>query len=139
MTFNGHDYRGNAASAKEMFAVFPIVQQLREMLYYLKEDLNWEETMPIRQDLMEAFQETESLTYLHPESISALDIPVHREKVNVLLFKTSKLARAKNKNKAKRKMKRSRDLIGANLKGANLRGLNLRGALLIAANLRDAV
>ncbi|WP_053362457.1 pentapeptide repeat-containing protein [Bacillus sp. FJAT-27251] len=142
VTYNGNDWRKNSASAKEMFAVFPIMQQLHEMLYYLNEALSFEETRPIYKDLEKAIQETEQLTYLNPESILALYVPGHREKINDLLKKSSELVRTKVKNhknpKKLRKIIRDRDLIGANLRGADLRGFNLRGALLIASDLREA-
>lgn len=144
ITYNGDDWRKSSATAKEMFAVFPIVQQLHEMLYYLYEALSFEDARPIYKDLEQVLQETEHLTYLSPESILSLYVPSHRDKVNELLKKTSELVRAKVKNNKnhgnmkKRKVIRSRDLIGANLRGANLRGINLRGALLIASNLREA-
>lgn len=142
VTYNGNDWRKNSASANEMFAVFPIMQQLHEMLYYLNEALSLEEAQPIYKDLEQAAQETEHLSYLSPESLLAIYVPSHREKVNDLLLKTSELVRLKVKNnknhKKKGKIIRGRDLIGANLRGANLRGVDLRGALLIASNLREA-
>ena len=144
VTYNGNDWRKSSATAKEMFAVFPIMQQLHEMLYYLNEALSLEDARPIYMDLEQAVQETEHLTYLSPESILALYVPSHRDKVNDLLKKTSELVRKKAKNDKyhksmrKRKMIRGRDLIGANLRGANLRGVNLRGALLIASDLQEA-
>ncbi|MCM2534154.1 pentapeptide repeat-containing protein [Neobacillus pocheonensis] len=142
VTYNGNDWRKSSVTAKEMFAVFPIMQQLHEMLYYLNEALSLEDARPIYMDLEQAVQETEHLTYLSPKSILALYVPSHRDKVSDLLKKTSELVRTKVKNnkyhKSMRKMIRGRDLIGANLRGANLRGVNLRGALLIASDLREA-
>ncbi len=35
VTYAGNDWRQNTAISKEMFEVFPIMQQLHEMLYYL--------------------------------------------------------------------------------------------------------
>ncbi|RDW17544.1 hypothetical protein CWR48_13550 [Oceanobacillus arenosus] len=144
VTYNGNDWRKSPETAKEMFSVYPIMQQLHEMLYYLNEALSLEDARSIYKDLVQAFQETEHLTYLSPDSILALDVPSHRDKVNGLLKKTSELVLTKVKSKknhrnmGKRKINRGRDLIGANLRGANLRGVNLRGALLIASDLRDS-
>ncbi|MFJ7725300.1 pentapeptide repeat-containing protein [Neobacillus sp. NPDC097160] len=138
VTYVGNDWRDHPESAKEMFEVFPIMQQLHEMLYYLNEALSLEETQPIFQDLQAALEATESLTNLSPQSIIELNVPAHRPMVNELLLQTSELVRAKvppNKNK---KISRGIDLLGAKLKGANLRGSNLRGAFLIAADLREA-
>lgn len=142
VTYNGNDWRENPESAKEMFDVFPIMQQLHEMLRYLTEALSLEEARPIYKDLRKVLEETERLTNLSPQSILDLNVPSHRAIVSDLLLQTSELVRAKVKKdknqRNKSKMKRGSDLIGANLRGANLRGTSLRGALLIAADLREA-
>ncbi|PEZ71107.1 pentapeptide repeat-containing protein [Bacillus sp. AFS017274] len=144
LTYDGNDWRDNPASAKEMFDVFPIMQQLHEMLCYLNEALNLEDAKPLYQDLQAAFEETEYLTKQSPKSIMDLNVPAHRAIVNDLLLRTSELVREKvsfNKNKNQKKQNkigRGSDLIGAKLRGADLRGANLRGALLIASDLREA-
>ncbi|MDQ0246341.1 uncharacterized protein YjbI with pentapeptide repeats [Bacillus fengqiuensis] len=139
ITYNGRDWRENPESAKEMFEVFPIMQQLHEMLRYLKEALSLEEARPIHKDLQKAVEETAHLTNLSPASTLQLNVSNHRAIINELLLKTSELVRAKvKKGKNQRKINRGSDLIGTNLRGANLRGLNLRGALLIASDLREA-
>lgn len=142
VTYNGKSWRDDPAIAEEMFNIFPIMQQLHEMLYYLNEALNLKETHPIYTDLQKAMAKTEQLTNQDPKSLINLHVPTHRALVNDLLLQTSELVREKVKkniehNKYSKKI-RSRDLIGANLRGANLRGTNLRGVLLIAADLREA-
>lgn len=142
VTYNGNDWRENPESAKEMFDVFPIMQQLHEMLRYLHEALSLEEARSIYQDLQKVMEETEHLTNLSPKFLLDLNVPGHRAIVNDLLLQTSELVRAKVKKdknqRNKRKIGRGSDLIGANLRGANLRGVSLRGALLIASDLREA-
>ncbi|MEH7749038.1 pentapeptide repeat-containing protein [Neobacillus drentensis] len=135
VTYNGNDWRRNPSLAKEMFEIFPIMQQLQEMLCYLYEALSLEEAQPIINELKSSIEETEKLTTLSPQSILELNVPAHRAMVNDLLLRTSELVRAKISTK---KHIKKRDFIGANLKGADLRGTNLRGALLIAADLRKA-
>ncbi|PLS17519.1 hypothetical protein CVD28_10995 [Bacillus sp. M6-12] len=138
--YGGNNWRDNPSSAKEMFEVFPIVQQLQEMLCYLNEALTLKDAQPIYKDLQAAIKETEYLTNLSPEGILNLNVPAHRTIVNELLLRTSELVRGKavrQKNK-QTKAGRGSDLIGANLRGADLRGSNLRGALLIASDLREA-
>lgn len=135
VTYNGIDWRDDPSLAKEMFEVFPIMQQLHEMLCYLNEALGLEEAQPISKELKTAFQETERLTTLNSSSIIALNVPAHRAIVNELLLRTSELVRAKISPK---KNIKKRDFIGAKLTGADLRGTNLRGALLIAADLRKS-
>lgn len=144
VTFAGTDWRKSEDIAKSMFEVFPIIQQLHEMLWYLAEALMLKTTLPIHSELRSVFDETERLTQLSPESILALDVPAHRKVVNKLLLKTSELVRSASYRKHKISKKRQKtfnrgaDLMGANLRKADLRGANLRGAYLIAADLRGA-
>ncbi|WP_075980588.1 pentapeptide repeat-containing protein [Bacillus massilinigeriensis] len=137
-TFKGKDWRDHPEKAKEMFDVFPMMQQLFEMLRYLSEALSLNETKSIHEDLLKALEETEKLTNLDSKSILEFNIPMHRAMVNELLLQTSELVRSKENMKNQRKIKKGTALIGAKLKGANLRGANLRGAFLIAADLRNA-
>ncbi|WP_202079799.1 pentapeptide repeat-containing protein [Caldalkalibacillus salinus] len=139
-TYKGMNWRDNPELAEEMFDVFPIMQQLHEMLCYLNEALSLEDTKPIHKEIKKLVEETEPLTNLNPVSILSIDIHSHRSEVNGLLLKTSELVRAnvEQYNNQSKKIKRRSDLVGANLRGANLRGLNLRGSLLIAADLREA-
>lgn len=137
--YGGNDWRDNKARAKEMFDVFPIIQQLHEMLWYLSEALEFQTTKPIHNDLRVSFEETEHLTKQSPGDILKIDVHEHRMKVKDLLLRTSELVRPKTANKKLgKKFKRGSDYIGAKLRKANLRGANLRGALFIAADLRDA-
>jgi uncharacterized protein YjbI with pentapeptide repeats len=138
VTYNGNDWRDNPDLAKEMFEVFPIMQQLHEMLCYLNEALRLEAAQSIHKDLMAVKEKTENLTHLSPKSIMDLNVPAHRAIVNELLLRTSELVRAKVPIKKNNKVGRGSDLIGANLRGADLKGANLRGALLIASDLRKA-
>jgi uncharacterized protein YjbI with pentapeptide repeats len=64
VTYDGNDWRDNPELAKEMFDVFPIMQQLHEMLCYLNEALSLEATQPIYNDLQIALEDTENLTSL---------------------------------------------------------------------------
>lgn len=144
VTFGGSDWRNAPETAKQMFTVFPIMQQLHEMLWYLTEALTLKATFSIHSDLRNALDQTYQLTLLSPASLTELDIQAHREDVNVLLLHTSELVRAESllKHKSTKKYRntycRGTDFIGANLRKANLRGANLRGAYLIAADLREA-
>ncbi|KAA9028451.1 pentapeptide repeat-containing protein [Niallia endozanthoxylica] len=144
ITFDGKDWRDNPETAKDMFEVFPIMQQLHEILWYLTEALSRKETVSIHSDLQKSIEKTEELTFLPPDSLMELDIPVLRAEVNTLLLRTSELVRAeaiqKNRKSTRRQKPygRGTDLIGANLRKKDLSGANLRGALLIAADLREA-
>ena len=132
----------NPTLAKEMFEVFPIMQQLYEMLCYLNEALNLEDAQPIYKDLQKALVETERLTNQNPIFLLDLHLPTHRAFVNDLLLQTSELVRPKIKknidNSKLSKLIRGKDFVGAKLRGANFRGTNLRGVLFIASDLREA-
>ncbi|WP_405670084.1 pentapeptide repeat-containing protein [Streptomyces sp. NBC_01530] len=137
VTFGGQDWRtGPAQDARRMFDVFPVVRQLHELLWYLTEALTLPPARPVHAGLRRALDKTEDLTRGTPEQLAALDVPAHRQEVNVLLLKTSELVRAGTRGRGEDR--RGADLMGARLKGADLRGANLRGAYLIAADLTGA-
>ncbi|MDQ0584921.1 pentapeptide repeat-containing protein [Streptomyces rishiriensis] len=137
VTFGGRDRRTAAPEeARRMSEVFPVVRQLHELLWYLTEALGLPAARPIHDDLRRTLARTEELTRLSPEELIALDVPAHRQDVNVLLLRTSELARAGIRGR--KKERRGADLMGARLRGADLRGANLRGACLIAADLTGA-
>ncbi len=144
ITFEGVDWYESPETAKKMFDVFPTMQQLHEMLWYLTEALTLKASSPIHEELSLALDKTERLTQLSLNSLMELDVPSHRSNVNVLLLRTSELVRTellkqqKNSTKGQKIDRRGADLMGANLKGADFRGANLRGAYLIAADLRNA-
>ncbi|MGW6905159.1 pentapeptide repeat-containing protein [Streptomyces sp. NPDC054940] len=137
VTFGGQDWRtGSREQARRMFDVFPAVRQLHELLWYLTEALTLPAARSVHAELRELLETTEAITRGTPEELAALDVAAHRQKVNVLLLKTSELARAGVRGR--KKDRRGADLMGARLKGADLRGANLRGAYLIAADLTGA-
>lgn len=138
ITYNGKDWRTNEDVSQEMFEVYPIMQQLHEMLWYLNEALMNDAAKSIYTELRLCFAETEELTYKSPEFIKSIDVTKHRTKVNKLLTRTSELVRAQVTKKQQKNTRRGMDYIGAKLKEADLRGENLRGAFLIAADLRNA-
>ena len=142
VNFGGQDWRKSQNLAKQMFAVFLIMRQLHELLWYLTEALTLQETRSIHDDLSSMRDETEHLTHLRPDHLVQLDIATHRAKVNILLIKTSELVRTEVRRGANTHLKRKKtfgqraDLIAADLKKVDLKGANLRGACLIAADLR---
>ncbi|MDQ0272292.1 pentapeptide repeat-containing protein [Cytobacillus purgationiresistens] len=137
--FKGKEWRAHPEAANLMFSVFPIVQQLHEMLYYLRQAMNVEETSSLHSNLKTIYEETLQLTNALPEEILQFEIAVHRSIVNEYLTKTSELVRKETieKNKNMKELQRA-DYIGARLKKANLKGANLRGKLFIAADLSYA-
>ncbi|MGF7034918.1 uncharacterized protein YjbI with pentapeptide repeats [Paenibacillus mucilaginosus] len=146
-TFGGRDWRQAPETAGLMFEVFPVMRQLHELLWYLAEGMTLEPARSIRSSLSSAYDETEHLTLLDPESLQNVSVSAHRAQVNELLLQTSELVREDARRRQKgavrsgrRKLNpgRGADLIGARLQGADLSCANLRGAYLIAADLREA-
>ncbi|MEU4142455.1 pentapeptide repeat-containing protein [Streptomyces parvulus] len=137
VTFGGQDWRtGPPERARQIFDVFPVVRQLRELLWYLTEALTLPAARPVHADLRRALADTERLTGGTPEELAALDVAAHRQRVNALLLRTSELVRSGTRGR--KKNRRHADLMGARLRGADLAGADLRGAYLIAADLIGA-
>ncbi|MFS0864416.1 pentapeptide repeat-containing protein [Fredinandcohnia sp. 179-A 10B2 NHS] len=136
ITYNGNDWREYPETANEMFNVFPIMQQLHEILYYLFEALSIKEAEPIYEELRMAIDKTEELTIRKPEDILSLHVSDHRTTINKLLLQVSELVRSRVNRKTKGRKRI--EYIGAKLKGADLSGTDFRGSLLIAADLRNA-
>src|SRR5690606_23762562 len=89
VTFQGQDWRSDAATAKEMFAVFPVMTQLHEMMWYLTDAMQQDNAQLLRKELADMLGKTEQLTLLPAEELKKLDIPAHRALVNELLVKVS--------------------------------------------------
>lgn len=134
-TFGGRDWRADPGSAATMFRAFPVMRHLHELLWCLTEALALAAAEPLYPELRKLLEQTEQLTNGSADDLIGLDVPAHRQAVNVLLLQVSELARAGVKN---RKNHRGADLMGARLRRADLRGANLRGAWLIAADLTGA-
>ncbi|MEU0374051.1 pentapeptide repeat-containing protein [Streptomyces sp. NPDC006283] len=136
VTFGGRDWRQAPETADEMFAVFPVVRQLHELLWYVEEALTLPAAREVHADLRRQRENVTELTRLAPDALRKLDVAAHRQEVNTLLLRTSELVRAAVRRK--KKDRRGADLMGAALRNADLRGVSLRGAYLIAADLRGA-
>lgn len=136
VTFGGTDWRTAPQTAREMFDVFPVVRQLRELLWYLDQALAAAPAARLHPALGELRAETTALTAAAPAELLALDVPAHRQRVNTLLLQAGDLVRATIPGK--KRDRRGADLIGAKLAKAQLAGATLRGAYLIAADLTGA-
>ncbi|QNP65271.1 pentapeptide repeat-containing protein [Streptomyces genisteinicus] len=136
VTYGGTDWRTAPDTAAGMFAVFPVVRQLHELLRYLEEALTLTAAAELRPALRAQRASVRELTALTPDGLLELDVAARRQEVNALLLRTSELVRAGGRRG--RKDRRGADLMGARLRGADLRGVSLRGACLIAADLTGA-
>ncbi|MFK4037699.1 pentapeptide repeat-containing protein [Nonomuraea wenchangensis] len=136
VTFEGRSWRAAPETAGQMYAVFPVMRQLHELLWYLAEALSLEPARPVHAELRRALDETDRLTRQDAGTLEKYDVAPHRAAVNELLLRVSELVRSQEKGRGKDR--RGADLIGARLRGADLRRANLRGAYLIGADLRGA-
>lgn len=135
VSFGGQDWRAPGV-AERMFAVFEIMRQLHELLWYLDEALALQAAGALHGELREAFDEMERITHGEPGVLAAVDVAPHRSEINALLLRASELTRAGVRSGEVEL--RGADLIGKDLRGADLSGANLRGAYLIGADLRRA-
>ncbi|MFB9834846.1 pentapeptide repeat-containing protein [Actinoallomurus acaciae] len=133
-TFGGRDWRADPGSARRMFAVFPIMRDLHELLWYLTEALALPSTRPLADRIDGKRREIERLTEGDPDALLKVDVAAWRHEVNTLLSHVGELARAGTPGHDHR----GADLMGRDLRRRDLRGANLRGALLIGADLRNA-
>ncbi|MEU9351404.1 pentapeptide repeat-containing protein [Streptomyces griseoloalbus] len=136
ITFGGTDWRRAPETSRSMSAVFPVMRQLHELLWYVTEALDLAPARPVHKELRRALTHLDGLTRGSAESITGLDMNALRGEVNTLLLRASDLARAQVPGR--KRNHRGADLIGAKLSGADLRGASLRGALLVAADLGGA-
>lgn len=130
----GGDWRGDTDRARRMFAAYPVLRDLHELLYYLHEARGFPAAAEIHAEVAAAITETEELAARDLGELAELSLSDHWAGVNVVLTRASELVRAPE---AGREL-RGADLIGAGMAGAGLRGANLRGAMLIGADLRAA-
>jgi uncharacterized protein YjbI with pentapeptide repeats len=131
VTFGGRSWRDEPEVASQMFAVFPVMRQLHEWLWYVFEALALQSATSLHAALDDVRAELEQLTHLDPGTLVALDLDAMWPRISDLLAQASELARPVHKGLR-------RDLVGADLRGADLRGANLRGAYLIGADLGGA-
>lgn len=119
-SFAGRDWRQQPSNSSEMFAVFPIMRDLHELLWYLADVRDRDSTSPLHNRIGHEYDELEALTESAPEVLLSVDVSGLRSRINELLIEASDLVRTEVKGK--KKNYRGRDLIGAQLAGADLRG-----------------
>ncbi|MET8145741.1 pentapeptide repeat-containing protein [Sphaerisporangium sp. NPDC005288] len=136
LTFAGRDWRADPGDAERMFAVFPVMHRLHELMWYLTQALGHPRAVPVHDEVRLALADLERLTSRPAETLAELDVEERRQKIRPLLARASELVRASAGRRGKDR--RGADLIGASLRGADLRAADLRGAYLIGADLRGA-
>jgi uncharacterized protein YjbI with pentapeptide repeats len=145
VTFKGNHWRDGKAVATEMFAVFEVMRQLYESLWYLTEARTLlgtdrpaapEPATGLIDRVNDARQRVEQLTECGTNDLRALEPVAFRREIGALLGQVSEFVRGPDATSANDH--RNADLIEAKFRGADLRAANLRGAYLIGADLRNA-
>jgi uncharacterized protein YjbI with pentapeptide repeats len=126
VTFGGQDWRRTPDIAERMFAVFTVMRQLHELLWYLGEALTMRPARSLHGELRAASDETERLTHDGPDALMGLEVDAQRRDAGTVLRRASELARAGARR------------ADVDLTGADLIGKDLRGADLTARKLRPA-
>jgi hypothetical protein len=143
-TFGGRSWRDAPETAGQMFAVFGVMRQLHELLWYVTLALTMVPAGPLHDELGQSLEEIDQLARRDAVGLGELDMAAHRETVTALLSRTSEFVRTDARrgrpkpSGAAKKARPGADLIGAALRDADLIGANLRGAYLIAADLSGA-
>lgn len=139
VTFAGVSWRTAPETRASMYAVFAVMRQLHEMLWYLSE------VVELGADAAAAAAlRAELLAHVgsSPEELRALDVAALRGRVGAVLRDASahrrRSARAKPRRPLPSNVVAGADLAGRDLSGRDLRGVDLRGASLIAADLRGS-
>lgn len=134
-TFGGRDWRRTSSNSAQMFAVFPIMRDLHELLWYLADARARDSTAELHSRLTREYEDLDRVARSEPEVLLSVDVPALRARLNELLLAASELVRAGIEGT---KNYRGRDMMGAKLAGADLRGASLRGTYLIGASLHGA-
>lgn len=144
VTFKGQSWRDDPEIGARMFQVFPIMEQIHEMIAYAAEALSYELPQALSDKLNVQLTELQRLTKRDADHLLALDLVMYRFPLNELLSETSKhirervLVNISGTKKAKDYNHERADWIGKNLSGQDLQAINLRGAYLIAADMSKA-
>lgn len=134
-TLDGRTWRDGPDVTATVFAVFPVVQQLQEMLRHLLEALDLTGDAPERATVAELVARTQALSDAAVDELLALDLGAHRAEVGAVLAEVSRRVRSA---RSQVREHGGADLVGVRWRGADLRCADLRGALLLGADLREA-
>jgi len=148
-TFDGRSWRDDPEARSGMFATFPIMRQVHELLWYLEDALALPAAARLHPALRQARTAVRTLAQAPAAEIVGADLEELPAPAAQLLRDAARLTResgpvgtgqigAGRSRVARSRIQPGADLLGADLRRADLRGAELRGALLIAADLREA-
>lgn len=136
VTFGGQDWRQSQGTAEAIFAVFPVMRQLKELLWYLAEAVTLLTPGDLLGEVQRSQEETEEVLAQAVDELRQFDMAAYRRQVGPLLGQVSQTVRDRVPDRAADRQ--GADLIGAKLRGTDLHGASLRGAYLLGADLRGA-
>ena len=146
-TFAGRSWRDDEQTRTAMFATFPIIRRLHELLWYLDQAISLVEADRDATPWLRRFDQVRDLSNLPAERLLDLDIDAEYDRTRPLLIEASEIARRQVSIRPGRRRGRSLGprslgpqaiLMGVRLARADLRGVCLRGSTLIAADLTGA-
>ncbi|MGR0158447.1 pentapeptide repeat-containing protein [Paenarthrobacter nitroguajacolicus] len=148
-TFSGTSWAQDPSSMSSMFAVFKIVRQLHEMLWYLAEarQRTFDPDLALAADHLS--KSLAAAAQGDASAVLAIDVERLHGEVRALLMEVSEELRASYGAEDKPTLDGGRqagadaklggaDLMGASLANQRLCGVDFRGAYLIGANLRNS-
>jgi DNA-binding MarR family transcriptional regulator len=94
VTFAGRDWRTSPDLAGQMFAVFAVMRDLHNLLWYLVNALKLVPAAPLHAELTAALEQTERLTHLDAAALVRLDVSAQQRVVGALLLHVGELVRA---------------------------------------------
>lgn len=138
-TFAGRSWRDDAHTREQMFAVFPVMRRLHELLWYLDVALTLPIPEPLAARLAAQFDRVDGITRAAAEAVLATDVDGLYAEARPLLIQASAHVRAARSSRTvPGSVRAGADLAGTTLRNADLRGADLRGALLLAVDLAGA-
>lgn len=138
-TFAGRSWRDDAETQRSMFATFPIVRRLHDLLRHLDEAITLVRSRADDDRWVSAFDRVRSLSDGTADELATLDVDAEYDRARPLLLEASEFARSTGPVGAdRRRVGAGSDLVGADLRNADLRGTTMRGSVAIAADLRGA-
>lgn len=90
VTFKGQSWRDNPEIGDKMFQVFPIMEQIHEMIAYTAEALSYDIPHALSEKLSVQLKEVQNLTKFDAEQLLSFDIVMYKFPLNKLLSETSK-------------------------------------------------
>jgi hypothetical protein len=141
-TFGGTSWIQDPASTSSMFAVFKVVKQLHEMLWYLSEAEQRAFDPELAATARRLSTEIETTSQGEASAVLAADVGHLHAEVRALLVEVSEEVRAsygaEDRELPDGGLHPGADLMGANLAKRQLCGSDLRSAYLIGANLEGS-